>query len=126
MTTDADVPFDPAAVLDQIDAATEHLLRTADLDAGYTPTQWPADFVHAMLGSVVASFGARADAPAMRLHATDTATTTGTWYGIGVARPAPVIHGSESSLLAWLMGRSQGADLTVQDGAALPDPPFLY
>ncbi|MDH6574632.1 GNAT family N-acetyltransferase [Kitasatospora sp. MAP5-34] len=29
-----------------------------DLDAGYTPAQWPADFVHSMLGRVAASFSA--------------------------------------------------------------------
>jgi maleylpyruvate isomerase len=102
----------------------EVLVHHVDLDTGYTPAQWPADFVHAMLGRVAASFSARADAPAMRLHATDTDTDT--WYDIGTARPAPAIHGLASSHLAWLMGRSQGADLTVQDGAALPEPPFLY
>ncbi|MHA6763893.1 maleylpyruvate isomerase family mycothiol-dependent enzyme [Streptacidiphilus sp. PAMC 29251] len=103
----------------------EVVIHHVDLDAGYTPAQWPDDFVHGMLGRVVASFNARADAPAMRLHATDTDTDS--WYDIGNVRSAAVIHGPRSSLLAWLMGRrSPGADLIVQDGAALPQPPFLY
>ena len=101
---------------------SEVLVHHADLDAGYTPAQWPADFVRTMLGRVAASFTAREDAPAMRLYATDTDTE----YEIGGARPAPVIHGPQSSLLAWLMGRSQGADLPVHGAAGLPEPPFLY
>lgn len=100
----------------------EVLVHHVDLDAGYTPAHWPADFVHAMLDRVVASFGARDHAPAMRLHATDTDT----WHDIGITRPAPVIHGPQSSLLSYLMGRSQGPDLTTQDHAELPKPPFLY
>ncbi|MFI2200423.1 maleylpyruvate isomerase family mycothiol-dependent enzyme [Streptomyces sp. NPDC020192] len=101
---------------------SEVLIHHADLDAGYTAAQWPAAFVHDMLGRVATSLGVRDGAPAMRLHATDTDT----WYDIGGARPAPVIHGAESSLLSWLMGRTPGTDLTPQDCTALPAPPFLY
>lgn len=101
---------------------SEVLVHHVDLDAGYAPAQWPADFVRAMLGRVVASFGARSDAPALRLHADDT----GTRYDVGTAGPATSVHGPEASLLAWLMGRSPGTDLTVPDGAALPELPFLY
>lgn len=106
----------------------EVLVHHADLDAGYTPAQWPTDFVDAMLGRVVASFSAREDAPAMRLHATDTGTTydIGSTYDLGTARPAPTVHGPQSSLLAWLMGRSRGVDLAVHNTPALPKPPFLY
>ncbi|TWV32636.1 maleylpyruvate isomerase family mycothiol-dependent enzyme [Streptomyces misionensis] len=100
----------------------EVLVHHADLDAGYTPADWPADFVRTMLGRVVASFGARADAPALRLRATDT----GTGYVIGTERTAPAVHGPQSSLLAWLMGRSPGADLAVHGARTLPEPPFLY
>lgn len=101
---------------------TEVLVHHVDLDAGYTPAQWPAPFVHDMLDRVVTSFSARDDAPPMRLHATDTDTR----YSISGAQPAPEIHGVESSLLSWLMGRSPGHDLTTEDHAALPEPPFLY
>jgi maleylpyruvate isomerase len=101
---------------------SEVLVHHVDLDAGYTPAQWAADFVHAMLSRVVAAYSARDDAPAMQLHATDT----GTRYDISTVQTAPVIHGPQSSLLSWLMGRSPGTDLTVQDCAELPKPPFLY
>lgn len=102
---------------------TEVVVHHADLEAGYTPAQWPPDFVHRMLGRVVAAFGGRPDAPAMRLYATDTRDS----YGIGAGQPsAPAVHGPQGSLLAWLMGRSQGADLAVRGGGALPEPPFLY
>ncbi|MGK4579938.1 maleylpyruvate isomerase family mycothiol-dependent enzyme [Kitasatospora sp. HPMI-4] len=100
----------------------EVLVHHADLDAGYTPAQWPTEFVQDMLGRVVASLSARDDAPAMQLHATDT----GTWYDIGTARDAPSVHGPQNSLLAWLMGRSPGSDLAVHNAPALPRPPFLY
>ncbi|MGW1893372.1 hypothetical protein ACWCP6_24460 [Streptomyces sp. NPDC002004] len=84
--------------------------------------QLPADFVHDMLGRVVASFTARDDTPAMRLLADDTGIT----YDIGTARPRSAIHGPQHALLAWLMGRTHGADLTVHGTSTLPKPPFLY
>ncbi|MBY8882268.1 maleylpyruvate isomerase family mycothiol-dependent enzyme [Actinacidiphila acidipaludis] len=100
----------------------EVLVHHVDLDAGYTPAEWPADFVHPMLARVVAAFGSREDAPAVRLRAVDT----GARYGIRTADPAPVVEGTASLLLAWLMGRSAGAGLTVLDGARLPEPPSLF
>ncbi|WP_407699528.1 DinB family protein [Streptomyces broussonetiae] len=92
------------------------------MNADYTPAQWPTGFVRDMLGRVVASFTARGDAPAMRLHTTDTEIS----YDIGTARPAPIIRGPQTSLLAWLMGRAQGTDLVVNGASELPTPPFLY
>jgi len=101
----------------------EVLIHHVDLNADYTPAQWPTGFVRGMLGRVVASFSARDDAPSMRLHTTDTEIS----YDIGTAaRPAPIIHGPQASLLAWLMGRTQGADLVVNGASELPRPPFLY
>jgi maleylpyruvate isomerase len=100
----------------------EVLVHHADLRAGYTPQQWSTDFTSDMLNSVVASFALRNETPSMRLHATDS----GLWYELGTAPEAPVIRGSESSLLAWLMGRSEGTGLTTQGDMALPAPPFLY
>jgi len=100
----------------------EVLVHHVDLDAGYTPAHWPTAFTTEMLPMVVAAFNARSDAPAMSLHATDS----GDRYEVGRVDGAPAVHGSQSSLLAWLMGRGPGADLTVPGGAALPRPPFLY
>ncbi|SFY49641.1 maleylpyruvate isomerase N-terminal domain-containing protein [Streptomyces sp. F-1] len=64
----------------------------------------------------------RGHAPAVRLHATDT----GTGHVIGGDPSAPVVRGSQGSLPAWLMGRSPGTDLVVDDARDLPRPPFLY
>ncbi|MFJ9714192.1 maleylpyruvate isomerase family mycothiol-dependent enzyme [Streptomyces sp. NPDC101234] len=100
----------------------EVLIHHVDLNADYTPAQWPTGFVRDMLSRVVASFSARDGAPAMRLHTTDTETG----YDIGTARLAPIIHGPQASLLAWLMGRAQGTDLVVDGASELPRPPFLY
>ncbi|MFJ5924602.1 maleylpyruvate isomerase family mycothiol-dependent enzyme [Kitasatospora sp. NPDC092948] len=109
----------------------EVLLHHVDLDAGWTPARLPADFVDTMLGRVVASLGARAETPAMALYATDTGARYrlggGARYRLGGgARPVPAVHGVQSALLVWLMGRSAGDDLVVRDAAALPEVPFLY
>ena len=101
---------------------TEVLVHHVDLGAGYAPAHWPADFARPMLGRVAAAFRARAGGPAMRLHATDTRAR----YDTGPADGAPVIRGPQTSLLAWLMGRSAGADLTLTGLATLPDLPALY
>jgi maleylpyruvate isomerase len=101
---------------------TEVLVHHVDLRTGYTPAQWPGSFTREMLGRAAAALATRGDTPAMRLHVTGGDT----WYDIGTG-PAPVvIHGSRTALLAWLMGRSPGADLVTAGSAALPTPPFLY
>ncbi|MFI0406100.1 maleylpyruvate isomerase family mycothiol-dependent enzyme [Actinomadura sp. 3N508] len=174
---------------------TEVLVHHVDLDAGFTPRDWPAAFTSRALDSVAAAFARRADAPRLRLRATDTgrelgeaetvgtgeskavgdgeasraseATRTGdgeatrTGYGdatragealgnTGAVRAGEalgdagasvdggasgagggpgdgdglvVVAGAEASLLAWLMGRSRGEDLTGAAGVTLP---FLY
>jgi maleylpyruvate isomerase len=95
---------------------TEVLVHHVDLRAGFTPADWPAGFVRATLADVVAALGGRPETPAMRLVAVDTGAT----YAIG--RSAKLVRGSQTALLAWLLGRSAGADL---DGP-LPAVPFLY
>ncbi|WP_187438082.1 maleylpyruvate isomerase family mycothiol-dependent enzyme [Actinomadura decatromicini] len=94
---------------------TEVLVHHVDLDAGFTPRDWPAGFTARMLDTVVAAFARRDDAPDLRLRATDTGRDLG-----GGDR---VVAGTEASLLAWLMGRSSGAALAGAEGIAVP---FLY
>ncbi len=94
---------------------TEVLVHHVDLDAGFTPGDWPADFTARLLTSVTASFACRADAPDLRLRATDTGQEDGTGEH--------VVSGPAASLLAWLLGRSPGTDLTGADNIAIP---FLY
>ncbi|MBC3841820.1 maleylpyruvate isomerase family mycothiol-dependent enzyme [Streptacidiphilus sp. 4-A2] len=95
-------------------------LHCVDLAAGYTPEQWPPCFTEELLPRVVAALDRRADAPAMRLHATDA----GVRYAVGAG--GPLVEGSQSALLGWLAGRSDGADLRVAEGDRLPLPPALY
>lgn len=94
---------------------TEVLVHHVDLGAGYTPRDWPADFTARTLASVADSFARRDDAPRLRLHATDT--------GADLGDGDVVVTGTAASLLAWLMGRSPGDDLTGAGGMTLP---FLY
>lgn len=94
---------------------TEVLVHHVDLDAGFAPRDWPAEFTARSLDRVAASFARRADAPDLLLRATDT--------GRDLGEGGHVVEGTEASLLAWLMGRSPGTDLTGADGITLP---FLY
>ncbi|TMQ90233.1 maleylpyruvate isomerase family mycothiol-dependent enzyme [Actinomadura soli] len=98
---------------------TEVLVHHVDLDAGFMPRDWPAAFTSRTLDGVVASFARRADAPRLLLLATDTGRDLGEGEDDGVV----TVTGPEASLLAWLMGRSGGDDLTGAEGVTLP---FLY
>lgn len=84
-----------------------------DLDAGYTPDDWPAAFVTRALTETAGGFRRHEGFPPLTL---DVGGRT------EVVRPGgPTVGGSASALLAWLIGRSSGADLTA-DGPlpALP------
>jgi maleylpyruvate isomerase len=100
----------------------EVLVHHVDLRVGVTPDHWPADFVADQLNKVATAFATRENPPIMRIHATDT----GGWHQISANHDAVVIHGRQASLLAWLMGRSAGDDLSTGSGMVLPTPPFLY
>jgi maleylpyruvate isomerase len=101
-------------------------IHHADLDAGYGPADWPADFVAEALPAVAGSFAGREDMPPCQLI-TDgwaDALRIGPSADPGSAGPGPVIvHGPPGSLLAWLTGRADGAGLRVTGAAALPVPP---
>jgi maleylpyruvate isomerase len=94
---------------------TEVLIHHVDLDAGFTPADWPADFTSRFLTSVTASFARRDDGPDLLLRATDTGQQAGTGEHL--------VSGPAASLLAWLLGRSPGTGLTGAEGV---DIPFFY
>ncbi|WP_083598495.1 maleylpyruvate isomerase family mycothiol-dependent enzyme [Actinomadura madurae] len=100
----------------------EVLVHHVDLQVGFTPDDWPADFVADELDVVTTALNRRENAPPMRLHATNTDVR----YDISAGNDSPMIRGRQASLLAWLMGRSAGTDLTLDSGKVLPTPPFLY
>jgi maleylpyruvate isomerase len=95
--------------LRQVEVEVHHV----DLDLGYTPADWPVDFVSRLL-HLTASGDPRDDGQSFVLMATDM----GLDYTVGDA--GPTISGRSESLLAWLIGRSDGADLDVEPAGALP------
>ena len=94
-------------------------IHHVDADAGYRPADWPAAFTLRMLRIHVPRYAARDDMPPVVLRCTDI----GQEFGIGDADGAPVVSGPAASALAWLIGRSDGADLTVDPPGALPRVP---
>ena len=89
-----------------------------DLDAGYTPTDWSDAFALRLLREIVGDAGDSAPAMVLRPFGTEHPLT------IGPAGDAPVISGPTRAIAAWLAGRGDGAELTVQPEGDLPTPTF--
>ncbi|WP_051825796.1 maleylpyruvate isomerase family mycothiol-dependent enzyme [Kitasatospora aureofaciens] len=91
-----------------------------DLDGGYSPARWPEPFAVAEFHSL-----------ALRLHGTDlpavelVAEDTGDRGLIGSGPVSLTVQGPVRALLAWLSGRSDGADLRRNPDTALPQLPPL-
>jgi maleylpyruvate isomerase len=107
-------------------------IHHVDLAAGYSPGDWPEDFLIEALPRVALSFTGRDDVPPCLIWAQGTKDT----FRIGpeqdrVEQDAPeqegpspvVIHGQPADLLAWLLGRGNGDGLTLASGTALPELP---
>ncbi len=99
-------------------------LHHVDLDAGYTPQDWPEPFAIRMARTIAHDYGARADTPRLVIRSPEV----GHDLGIGVGLPpdgVPVVSGRASSVVAWLTGRADGTGLTVDPAGPLPPvPPF--
>jgi maleylpyruvate isomerase len=95
-------------------------IHHVDLDAGYRPADWPADFAREFLKGVTASFSGP-DSPAAMLRAADD----GGEHRIGPPEqePAVTITGPSRALLAWLLGRSDGGSLSATPAGPLPPVP---
>jgi maleylpyruvate isomerase len=114
-------PFPVRAILDR--RLGEVVIHHSDLGAGYTPDDWPADFVSDALPTVAASFAGAEDTPRCLLRS-DAAPRQEFLIGSGQGgEPKVIVHGQPGDLLAWLTGRSGGARLTVAAGGALPELP---
>jgi maleylpyruvate isomerase len=104
----------------------EVLIHHVDLDTGFSPAHWPAEFTGPALEMAAARFGdgsypATAATP-FRLYAEETA------HAVGVGCDATdkewlLVRGPEPALLAWLIGRSDGDGLVVEPHDALPGVP---
>jgi maleylpyruvate isomerase len=99
-------------------------IHHVDLDAGYGPADWPEDFASQSLRSATERF-AGPDCPPALLRSSDSAAV----YRIGPAAADPAadaaaeIGGPTRALLAWLLGRSAGGDLTLRPAGELPALP---
>ena len=93
-------------------------IHHVDLDAGYRPADWPDGFAEWVLNQAARSMAEKADAPRMSLVAVDAG---GQWH---TGEPADVqVSGPARGLCAWLIGRSDGSDLSVRPEGPLPTPP---
>jgi maleylpyruvate isomerase len=101
----------------------EVLIHHVDLDIGYRPQDWPAAFVSDYLDRAVTALKGQTTRPwAVRMEATDT----GRVDEFGDMTAAPTVKGPEYALLAWLLGRSDGGELSQAGNGRLPRVPPLY
>jgi len=104
---------------------TEVLVHHVDLGMGYPATAWPRAFVRERLDAVISSLNRRALAPeTLRLVTTDSVRTL--VVNGAMVQDARTVTGTETQLLAWLLGRSAGDELQVSDGGPLPELPTTY
>jgi len=102
----------------------EVLIHHVDLDLGFGPRHWPPWFVREMLTTAAGGINERGLAPLpARLQATDTGHVC--QIGGGAADTVQ-ISGAEADLLAWLLGRSDGALLNWDRPGPLPPVPTIY
>jgi maleylpyruvate isomerase len=95
-------------------------IHHVDLDAGYRPADWPADFARECLQGATTIFSG-SDSPAALLRVSDD----GSEHRIGPPETEPTITlaGSSAALLAWLLGRSDGGSLSATPAGPLPPVP---
>jgi maleylpyruvate isomerase len=113
-------PFSALGVLERRLAEVE--IHHVDLAAGYSPADWPDDFLAEALPGVAESFAGRDDAPRCLIWAEGAKDSFR--LGPEQAGPPPVsVRGEPADLLAWLLGRASGSTLTVAGGRPLPALP---
>ncbi|WP_062980865.1 maleylpyruvate isomerase family mycothiol-dependent enzyme [Nocardia anaemiae] len=88
-------------------------IHHVDLAAGYQPEDWPVDFVVRLLPRAAADLtkgiaGGAEPAVTFEVRTTDTGFTA----TVGSGAPDHTVSGPASAVLAWLLGRSEGADLS--------------
>jgi maleylpyruvate isomerase len=100
-------------------------IHHVDLGTGYRPADWPDAFAGQSLARIAPSFTG-ADCPRVTLHATDS----GAAHEIGPAAAGPepdgprrTVSGPARDLLAWLVGRSDGAGLAASPAGPPPGLP---
>jgi maleylpyruvate isomerase len=97
-------------------------IHHVDLAAGYSPGDWPDDFLAEALPRVAESFAGRDDAPRCLIWAEGAEDSLRIGTDQAGAPPVPV-RGQPADLLAWLLGRGDGSTLTMPAGATPPALP---
>jgi maleylpyruvate isomerase len=103
-------PFWPVVTLPEM-RRREVEIHHADLDAGYRPADWPADFRVHLLDIATLDRTNDTDSPAFTVRATDIVRT----WSVGAEQP--VVEGSSGDLGWWLVGRGEGEGLSCDTGA---------
>ena len=85
-------------------------IHHADLDAGYTHSDWPEDFALELLDLVTGDHSRSADSPGFTVRATDTVRS----WDVGAEKP--VVTGAAADLGWWLVGRGEGEGLSCDAG----------
>ncbi len=96
----------------------ENWVHAVDLGAGATVDEFPPQVVVDLLDEVTAFVSGRDGCPAVVLDATDT----GQRWSIGAEGDAVTLTGTQTALLAWLIGRRRGEPLQSSTGD-VPDAP---
>ena len=91
-------------------------IHHVDLGLAYGPDDWSEDFARRALDQIAPTFLADRHCPVERL-----AEAGGPTWRVG--RSGPTLTGTAQQLLAWLVGRSDGGDLTSDPPAAVPRAP---
>ncbi len=113
-------PFPALGVLER--RLSEVEIHHVDVAAGYSPGDWPEDFLSEALPRVAESFAGRDDMPPCVAWA-DGAEDSFRLGPEQAGPPSAIIRGQPADLLAWLLGRGDGARLTLARGDALPELP---
>ncbi len=101
---------------------TEVEIHHVDVAGGYTTADWPDWFLATMTYEVIGQMSANPEAPSAVL----TDTTSGRQYLLPPAGTSGLaISGPGHELLAWLLGRGDGASLAADPEGPLPGiPPY--
>jgi maleylpyruvate isomerase len=92
-------------------------IHHVDLDRGYSPADWPSDFVERALAQTIRMFRRRGDTPSVVVH------VVGAEPEVLGPPGGPRVRGTAPAVLAWLTGRSAGIELTADPPRSLPVMP---
>lgn len=96
-------------------------IHHVDLAVGYSAADWPEAFTLRMLRESVRDFGSRPDGPRAVLRTPEV----GHDLVLGENAATPIISGAAWAVVAWLIGRGSGAELSVDPPGPLPPVPPL-